>query len=78
MQGTQLQWLGHVVGRGDEYTGKHVRKMQVERKKKGRPRRRWEDCVKQDNKRYGSMKVMLGKEASGDKKSTLVISINWD
>ena len=53
MQETRLRWLGHVVRRGDEYVGKRIRGMQVGRKKRGRPRRRWEDCVKEDMKERG-------------------------
>ena len=54
MQETRLRWLGHVVRRGDEYVGKRIRGMQVGRKKRGRPRRRWEDCVKEDIKERGN------------------------
>ena len=53
MQETRLWWLGHVVRRGDEYVGKRIRGMQVGRKKRGRPRRRWEDYVKEDIKERG-------------------------
>ena len=53
MQETRLRWLGHVVRRDDEYVGKRIRGMQVGRKKRGRPRRRWEDYVKEDMKERG-------------------------
>ena len=33
----RLSWLGHVVGRDDEYVGKRVRRMQMEKRKRGRP-----------------------------------------
>ena len=43
---SSLRWYGHVM-RGDikvEITGK---------RKKGRPRKSWEECVKKDLERYG-------------------------
>ena len=39
--------------RGDEYAGERIRRMQVGRMKRGRPRRRGEDCVKEDMKESG-------------------------
>ena len=53
IQESRLRWLGHVVRRDDEYVGKRIRRMQVGRKKRGRSRRRWEDCVKEDMKERG-------------------------
>ena len=53
IQESRLRWLGHVVRRDDEYVGKRISRMQVGRKKRGRPRRRWEDCVKEDMKERG-------------------------
>ena len=53
IQESRLRWLGHVVRRDDAYVGKRIRRMQVGRKKRGRPRRRWEDCVKEDMKERG-------------------------
>ncbi len=44
----RLRWLGHVVRREEEYVGRRVRKIKVGRRKRGRPRRRWEDCVRED------------------------------
>ena len=32
----------------DEYVGKRVRKMQMGRRKRGRPKKRWEDYIKED------------------------------
>ena len=53
MQETRLPWLGHVVRRYYEYVGKRIRRMQVGRRDRGRPRGRWEDCVQQDMKERG-------------------------
>ena len=44
----RLQWKGHVLRREQEYVGKRVQRMSVGKRKKGRPRRRWRDCVKED------------------------------
>ena len=52
LQESRLWWLRH-VRRDDEYVGKLIRRMQVGRKKRGRPRRRWEDCVKENMKERG-------------------------
>ncbi len=43
-----LRWLGHVVWREEEYIGRRVRKMKIARRKSGRPRKRWEDCFRED------------------------------
>ena len=48
IQESRFRWLGHVVRRDDEYVGKRISRMQVGRKKRGRPRRRWEVCVKEE------------------------------
>ena len=53
VQESRLRWLGHVVRRDDEYVGKRISRMQVGRKERGRPRRRWEDCAKEDMKERG-------------------------
>ena len=50
---TRLRWLGHVVRREEGYVGRRMRKFVVERRRRGRPRRCWEDCVKEDLKRVG-------------------------
>lgn len=47
---TRLRWLGHVVRRDEEYVGKRMRKLAVGARKRGRPRRRWKDCIKEDLK----------------------------
>lgn len=50
---TRLRWLGHVVRREEGYVGKRIRKLVVGSRKQGRPKRRWEDCVKEDLKVVG-------------------------
>ena len=49
VQERRLQWYGHVMRREDTYIGKRVMNMEVEgRSKRGRPRKRWKDCVEGD------------------------------
>ena len=49
----RLRWYGHVCRKDDAYVGKRVREMIVGRRKRGRPRRRWQDCIKEDMKMVG-------------------------
>ena len=65
--------------RDDEYVGKRVRKVQMGRWKRARPKRRCEDCVKEDmREREDSMKVNPRAEASERGKSAPVTPIDWD
>ena len=43
-----LKWYGHVLRREEEYVGKRVMVMEVPRKRRGRPKRRWLDNIKND------------------------------
>ncbi len=46
-----MRWFGHVKRRGEECVGKIVIKMEAEgERKRGRPRRRWLNCIKEDLK----------------------------
>ena len=50
----RLRWYGHVRKRED-YVGKRMMEMVMPgRRKRGRPRRRWMDLVRQDMERVGS------------------------
>jgi len=49
----RLRWFGHVYRRDEEYVGKRVQKIKVAKRKTGRPKRPWEDCVKKDMKELG-------------------------
>ena len=44
----RLKWLGHVERREDGYISKRVRRITVGRRKRGKPRRRWKDCIRED------------------------------
>ena len=52
--GTKLKWYGHVMRREEHYVGRRVMEMKVQgRRKRGRPKRRWLDKVKDDIKEKG-------------------------
>jgi hypothetical protein len=47
IQEKRLRWYGHIQRREEEFVTKRVLKMELEGKRaRGRPRRRWMDCVK--------------------------------
>ena len=51
VQGRRLKWYGHVMRREEHYiyVGRRVMVMKVQgRRKRGRPKRRWLDKVKDD------------------------------
>ena len=49
----RLRWLGHIGRRETNYVGKRVKRMKVGEKKRGRAKRRWEDCIKEDMEKMG-------------------------
>ncbi|XP_063598634.1 uncharacterized protein LOC134775107 [Penaeus indicus] len=78
LQESRLRWLGHVVRRDEGYVGKHVRSMEMGRRKIGRPKRRREDCVREDKMQRGlsendavDRKLWRRKIRTGD-------PFNWD
>ena len=49
VQERRLQWYGHVKRRDEQYLGNRISDMMVEgRRARGRPKRRWRDCVEND------------------------------
>jgi alpha-glucosidase (family GH31 glycosyl hydrolase) len=44
----RLRWYGHVQRRDDEYIGKRAMGMEIVKRKRGRPKRRWFDCSRED------------------------------
>ena len=53
-QERRLKWYGRVMGREGHYVGRRSMEMKVEgRRKRGIPKRRWLDKVKDDNKEKG-------------------------
>ena len=54
VQERRLKWYGHVMRREEHYVGRRAMVMQVQgRRKRGRPKRRWLDKVKDDIKEKG-------------------------
>ena len=50
----RLQWYGHVKRREAEYVGRRTLEMEVPgRRKRGRPRKRWLDVVREDMESVG-------------------------
>ena len=51
---SRLQWAGHVEMMADVRLPKRAAELREEgRRRRGRPRLRWEDCVKRDVKKAG-------------------------
>ena len=51
----RLRWYGHVKRREEDYVGKRMMEMAVPGiRKRGRPRRRWMDLVREDMERVGT------------------------
>ena len=54
VQESRLKWYGHVMRREEHYVGRRAMVMKVQgRRKRGRPKRRWLDKVKDDIKEKG-------------------------
>ena len=56
VQEKRLRWYGHMLRRDEDHVTRRTLEMEVEgRRRQGRPRRRWLDCVKEDlaEKRLG-------------------------
>ena len=51
---SRLQWAGHVDRMADDRLSKRAAELREQgRRRRGRPRLRWEDCVKRDVKKAG-------------------------
>ena len=54
VQERRLNWYGHVMRREEHYVGRRAMEMKVQtRRKRGRPKRRWLDKIKDDIKEKG-------------------------
>ena len=60
----RLRWYGHVIGRNQEYVGRKVIEMEFPgKKKRGRPKRRFLDVVKEDMGEVGARETEVGNRA---------------
>ena len=49
IQEKRLHWYGHVMRRDNNYVGREMMQLEVEgRRRRGRPRTRWKDCIDKD------------------------------
>ena len=46
----RLRWLGHIIRRKESYVGRRMRNLVVGKRRRGRPKRRWQDCIDDDLK----------------------------
>ena len=53
MREGSLRWYEHVMRRDQEYVGRKMKEMELPRKRRGRPKRRFLDVVKEDMKEVG-------------------------
>ena len=66
VQERRLKWYGHVMRREEHYVGRRAMVMKVQgRRKRGRPKRRWLDKVKDDIKEKGLRLMMCMTELHG-------------
>ena len=57
----RLRWYGHVMRRDQEYVGRKMMEMELPgKRKRGRPRRRFLDVVKEDMEEVGAKETDIG------------------
>ena len=58
MREGRLRWYGHVIRRDQEYVGKKMMEMELPgKRKRGRPKRKFLDVVKEDMRKVGAKKT---------------------
>ena len=59
---SRIQWAGHVERMADDRLPKRAAELREQgRMRRGRPRLRWEDCVKRDVKKTGEEEEEAGR-----------------
>ena len=54
VQEGRLRWYGHLLRREEDHIGRRTMEMEVQgRRRRGRPRKRWRDCVREDLREKG-------------------------
>ena len=54
MRESRLRWYGHVLRRDQEYVGRKLTEMELPGSRRGRPKRRFLDMVKEDMEDVGA------------------------
>ena len=57
MREGRLRWYGHVMRRDQEYVRRKMMEMELPGKRRGRPKRRFLDVVKEDMKEVGTKEM---------------------
>jgi hypothetical protein len=71
MRSNRLAWYEHVMRRDESHITKRVMTLNVDgHPSRGRPRKRWMDCVKEDMKIKGVSKEMTSDRREWKKKKT--------
>ena len=75
MREGRLRWYGHVMRRDQEYVGRRMMEMELPGRRRGRPRRRFLDVVKDDMGEVGAKEMKVAKQDSLEKDSMLWLPV---